>query len=259
MSKTILAEIDGWTPVIDGLAQELGAITALVFGRMWRFCQGEQGICTASLDTIASDLNLDKATIMRHAKRLCENGYLDDLTPSLRNVPHSYADTGKANLFVKISVAQFNTQRTVAHSNATLHTATVDSETVAHSNKSVAESKLKIQSRDNNNIRNNGRDNSSATAEEKIPLTEGLKFFLKSFGAVRFKNLIQRDLMLALEKKHGTAKLKEFTLWAAKNGMTVSKAVAAAENGLQNWGKVKVQPIKEDALTKVARERGLIK
>src|SRR3990170_1066420 len=242
MSKTILAEIDGWTPVIDGLAQELGAITALVFGRMWRFCQGEQGICTASLDTIASDLNLDKATIMRHAKRLCENGYLDDLTPSLRNVPHSYADTGKANLFVKISVAQFNTQRTVAHSN-----------------KSVAESKLKIQSRDNNNIRNNGRDNSSATAEEKIPLTEGLKFFLKSFVAVRFKNLIQRDLMLALEKKHGTAKLKEFTLWAAKNGMTVSKAVAAAENGLQNWGKVKVQPIKEDALTKVARERGLIK
>ena len=91
------------------------------------------------------------------------------------------------------------------------------------------------------------------------PLTEGLKFFLKSFGAARFKNLIQRDTMLALEKKHGTAKLKEFTLWAAKNGMTVSKAVAAAENGLQNWGKVKVQPIKEDALTKVARERGLIK
>ena len=104
---------------------------------------------------------------------------------------------------------------------------------------------------------NHPKSDASASDTVGLPLTEGLKFFLKSFGATRFKNLIQRDTMLALEKKHGTAKLKEFTLWAAKNGMTVSKAVVAAENGLQNWGKLKVQPVKEDALTKVARERGL--
>ena len=139
MGKTILAEIDGWTPVIDGLAKELGAITALVFGRMWRYCQGDHEVCDASLERIASDLNLDRATIMRHAKLLCENGYLEDLTPGLRNVPHSYADTGKAMIFIKIGVALRNTPKAVAHSNAT----------VAHSNKSVAESKLKIESRDN--------------------------------------------------------------------------------------------------------------
>jgi DNA-binding Lrp family transcriptional regulator len=130
MSKTILAEVDGWTPIIDSLASKHGVIRAAVFGRIWRYCQGEQGKCTASLETIAKDLGINKATVMRHAKQLVEDGYLKDLTPELRNVPHAYADTGKAGIILKITASE-----AVAESNAT----------VAQCNATVAESKLKRQ------------------------------------------------------------------------------------------------------------------
>lgn len=134
MSKTILADVDGFTPVIDRIADELGLTSAAVFGRMWRFCQMEDGVCKASLETIATGLGIDRATVMRHADKLCEAKYLKDLTPDARNVPHVYADTGKAGIRVNITVAQRNSlAESVAQSNAT----------VAESNKTVAESKLK--------------------------------------------------------------------------------------------------------------------
>src|SRR3990167_6723420 len=98
MSKTILANVDGFTPVIDDLAREQGLIRAAVFGRMWRYCQMEDGVCRASLETIASDLGIDKATVLRHAQELVINHYLEDTTPDLRNRPHIYKDTGKAGL-----------------------------------------------------------------------------------------------------------------------------------------------------------------
>ena len=135
MSKTILTELDGFTPVIDCLVKEYGLVTAAVFGRIWRYCQMETGVCQASLDTMAEYIGLDKATIMRHAKKLVDAGYLKDLSPDLRNHPHTYADTGKVTLTSKISVAQNNAKKErVADDNAS----------VAQSNASVAENQLKI-------------------------------------------------------------------------------------------------------------------
>jgi hypothetical protein len=125
MSKTILANLDGFTPVIDCLVKEYGLVTAAVFGRIWRFCQMKDGVCQASLETLAEDIGLDKATIMRHAKKLVDFEYLIDLTPDLRNHPHTYADTGKVTLTSKIGVA---------HRNAG----------VAQDNTGVAENQLKI-------------------------------------------------------------------------------------------------------------------
>lgn len=133
MAGNLLTEVDGWTPLIDDLTKELGLVTSAVFGRIWRFCQGADRVCSASLETIASDLHLDKATVMRHAKKLCENGYLKDLTPDLRNVPHVYADTGKIKIFAKIGVVHNNTDESVADNNNVLQPAT----------QSVAESQLK--------------------------------------------------------------------------------------------------------------------
>jgi DNA-binding Lrp family transcriptional regulator len=134
MSKTILANTDGFTPVIDGLVKDVGLMPALVFGRIWRFCQMEDGVCKASLETIAEGIGVDRATVMRHAKVLCDAGYLKDLTPDLKNRPHVYADTGKAGIRVNISgVAQSNVgKKHVAESN----------ERVAESNVTVAESQL---------------------------------------------------------------------------------------------------------------------
>lgn len=131
MKRTILADVDGFTPVIDQLAREYGLMRAAVFGRMWRYCQMQDGVCRASLETISTDLGIDRATVLRHAQELVNDGYLEDTTPEIRNRPHIYRDTGKAGIRVSIGVAQGNT--TVAYRNTD----------VAHSNVTVAESQLR--------------------------------------------------------------------------------------------------------------------
>lgn len=139
MSKTVLANVDGFTPVIDGLVDEVGLMSAVVFGRIWRYCQMEDKVCKAALEKIGESIGVDKATVQRHAKELCEAGYLVDLTPELRNRPHVYADTGKAGLSVTISgVAQRKAKKSgVAEKKAT----------VAESNVTVAESQLNKDSK----------------------------------------------------------------------------------------------------------------
>ena len=126
MSRTVLAKINGFTPVIDSITKDTGSpITSLVFGRMWRFCQMKDGVCNASLDKIAQLININKATVLRHAKVLVENGYLEDMTPDLRNQPHTYRDTGKAGLYMGVSA-----RTTVAESNTSVDDV---AETVAES------------------------------------------------------------------------------------------------------------------------------
>ena len=103
MSKTILADVDGFTPVIDSVVRDVGVMAAVVFGRMWRYCQMKDGICNASMETIAEELNLDRTTVMRHVEALEKAGYILDHSQGLRNRPHVYSDTGKAGLRVSIS------------------------------------------------------------------------------------------------------------------------------------------------------------
>jgi DNA-binding Lrp family transcriptional regulator len=134
---TILTQVDGWTPLIDDLTKELGLVTSAVFGRVWRFCQGEKRVCVASLETIAEDLHLDKGTVQRHIKKLCSQKYLKDITPGLRNVPHTYADTGKISIYTKVSVAHNNSYESVAQNNSLC-------ESVADNNATVADDQLKI-------------------------------------------------------------------------------------------------------------------
>ena len=93
---TVLSESGGWTPVIDSLARDQGLITAAVYGVVWRYCQMQDRVCRASLDTLSAHLHLDRGTVLRHIKKLCAAGYLRDLTPDRRNAPHVYADTGQA-------------------------------------------------------------------------------------------------------------------------------------------------------------------
>lgn len=103
MSKTVLAQVDGFTPIIDALVEDVGIVAAAVFGRMWRYCQMENGVCHASLSTIADELHISIRTVMRHSDNLVSKGYLKDTTPDLRNIPHTYADTGKAGLRISVT------------------------------------------------------------------------------------------------------------------------------------------------------------
>jgi len=94
--------LEGFTPLLDNIVDEFGVVTAAVFGVVWRYCQMEDKICRASIAKIADRVKISERTVIRHLQTLCENGYLQDLTPDVRNKPHFYADTGKARLTGKI-------------------------------------------------------------------------------------------------------------------------------------------------------------
>jgi DNA-binding MarR family transcriptional regulator len=93
-----LSEVKGFTPVIDVLVKELGLMPALVYGRVWRFCQMKDKVCTASLETLAKPLGVSRKTVERHIKKLCQMGYLEDRTPDRKYRPHIYADIGEAKI-----------------------------------------------------------------------------------------------------------------------------------------------------------------
>lgn len=123
MGKTILAETSGFTPVIDGVLDELGSDAALVFGVIWRYCQMGSGVCYASLETIANRLRKERKYVIRHLAVLVKYGFLKDVTlqyhpeaPTIINkngeeistgITRMYADTGKAQIIGSIVAGVF--------------------------------------------------------------------------------------------------------------------------------------------------------
>ena len=103
MTRTILTKVGGFTPVIDGVSDDVGREAAYLFGVIWRYCQMQNGVCYASIDNIAERANVERKYVIRYVKVLCEYGYLKDLTPDQKHAPHVYADTGKAQLVGELS------------------------------------------------------------------------------------------------------------------------------------------------------------
>jgi predicted transcriptional regulator len=110
--SSFLTEAEGFTPVIDVVVKDVGLMSAVVYGIVWRHCQMRDEICRASLETLSEMVGCDRATIKRHITNLCERGYLEDTTPTRRNRPHVYRDTGKAHIIglVKAGHAESMTQ-----------------------------------------------------------------------------------------------------------------------------------------------------
>jgi hypothetical protein len=108
-SPTFLTAVQGFTPVIDALAQAVGHTTAAVYGVVWRYCQMDERICRASVAQIGRRLGLHPKTTRRHLKKLCELGYLEDTTPDRNNGPHIYRDIGADKI---IALTQSRPQRT---------------------------------------------------------------------------------------------------------------------------------------------------
>ncbi len=84
-----------FTPAYDDLLQEMGLRTAVIYGRVWRYGQGPEGLCYAPVRRLAEQLGMGVSSVYRGLRRLVEAGYLEDLTPGLRNVPHRYRTTQK--------------------------------------------------------------------------------------------------------------------------------------------------------------------
>lgn len=79
-----------FTPLFDEITERYGIVTSAVFGYVWRKCQMEKGVCCASFQTIADDLNVSRKTIINHIKILANDGLVEDLTPDADRKPHKY-------------------------------------------------------------------------------------------------------------------------------------------------------------------------
>ncbi len=102
--KVISASVSRFTPCPDTLVEQYSHTTALVWGKVWRYSQMADGVCRASILRLADDLSLVPNTISKHLSLLEEGKYIVDKTPNLRNKPHIYADTGKLQLRVSITM-----------------------------------------------------------------------------------------------------------------------------------------------------------
>lgn len=100
--RTVDAKITGFTPALDVLIERFDPITALVWGRIWRYSQMKEGVCRASQETIATELNISIRTVGRKIKQLVGAGYLTDCTPGLRHSPHTYVTTNLATVQVAV-------------------------------------------------------------------------------------------------------------------------------------------------------------
>lgn len=77
-----------FVPVSRPLAEELGYQAAYVFGVIWQYCQMEKGFCDASHETIAERAGMSRRSVIDYIEKLIKAGYVEDLTPGVRNAPH---------------------------------------------------------------------------------------------------------------------------------------------------------------------------
>ncbi len=94
-----------FTPLFESVLHDLGRGAAMVYGRVWRYCQGPERACCASNRAIATSLGMGTGTVNRQLKRLVAQGYLRDTTPGRRRSPHRYQPTGKAGAHRKAAPA----------------------------------------------------------------------------------------------------------------------------------------------------------
>lgn len=137
------AEMGNFTPLFDVVIHDVGITGAAVYGRVWRYCQGERGVCQATQDTIADELDVSRHTVLRWLGKLCEAGYLEDTTPDLRNKPHTYRDTGKVEIQVRLdAVAKSDSEgAAVAESNSAVAESNSQCSRESHEERSKREEK----------------------------------------------------------------------------------------------------------------------
>lgn len=103
MTKQVPATISGFTPLFDDVVSDVGLSDAAVFGKIWRYCQMKDHVCTASQERMAEELGISRRTIMRSIAKLIEHGYIEDRTPNLIGGTHTLVDTGKASMRITVT------------------------------------------------------------------------------------------------------------------------------------------------------------
>lgn len=172
------------------MVQTYGIVGASIFGRVWRYCQMIDGVCSVGITRIAEELALDKSTVSRYVARLVADGYLEDVTPDAGRQPHVYCDTGKAGLSVSINarpkpVAQDNSP--VAQDNSLLFKATAcctEQQPVVLNNSHIRKGKIQEDTRqDTHTKRASGAPGCASVPDESSPQKPGSRFSLRQCKA----------------------------------------------------------------------------
>jgi len=108
--KKVDTGVSGFTPCPDILVKKYSHTTALIWGKIWRHCQMQEEVCRASIQRLATELNLTEDTISKHIKLLEDGKYIKDLTPERRNRPHEYVDTEKIRLKIQLMMEESTTE-----------------------------------------------------------------------------------------------------------------------------------------------------
>jgi hypothetical protein len=58
------------------MIEQHGLVTAATFGVVWRHCQMKDRVCYAAIETLAKEIGVNRRTIERHLKLLCQQKYL---------------------------------------------------------------------------------------------------------------------------------------------------------------------------------------
>jgi DNA-binding Lrp family transcriptional regulator len=91
MKDPFLEHCGGWTPAPDILTRNYGFETAYTWGRIRRLCQLGGGTFTASHEAIGDRIGMSRRALIEILKRLISDGYVEDLTPGVRNRAHTYS------------------------------------------------------------------------------------------------------------------------------------------------------------------------
>lgn len=100
------SQIEGFTPVFDGVLEQTDYMTALVYGKIWRYCQMGDKTCWASKVTLAEQLKLSESTVYRYVLKLIELGYVVEIGNTGRG--KVYKVTEKEDLEVSITTKSGN-------------------------------------------------------------------------------------------------------------------------------------------------------
>lgn len=194
--RQIVTEVSGFIPVFEVVLRHYkDYMTALVFGRMWQYCNMRDGVCKASLERIGRDLEVSGVTVMRHAEKLVADGYLIDTTPERRNAPHEYVDGRRVEMKSSLTAGMTESKPTVIKSKPT-----------------VIKSQLIKQ--DNTNINN-------------APKGDLVDLELSKLPAISIRKAIHDYFMLNTnwETKYN----RQWMEWAVENGVTAEQIQKAAE------------------------------
>ena len=88
------SDVDGFTPIFDGVTRDVGLLASAVYGRVYRYAQGADSVCRASIERLATDLDLSTRTVIRYLKTLVSEGYLVADVPVARDESTLYTRWG---------------------------------------------------------------------------------------------------------------------------------------------------------------------